>query len=264
MTTHTEETKEKMRKAWTPQRRYDLAQRNKRFKNRVVSEETRKKISIATSGKNNPMYGTDRSGERNPMYGKHLSEESKKKMSESKKGTIVSEKTREILSINNSGSGNPMYGRNHTEEAKKKISDANKGRLIGELNPFFGKHHTEETKSIISAAHWIDGRSYEPYCPKWTPELRERIRAFFGYECILCGKSENKNNRKLDCHHVEYDKQACCDGKEVHFAALCRSCHTKTNFDRERWENIIHRIIIEIYSDRSYFTKEEYLNRCNK
>lgn len=32
------------------------------------------------SGKDNPMYGTDKTGEKNPMYGKHWSEESKDKM----------------------------------------------------------------------------------------------------------------------------------------------------------------------------------------
>ena len=107
---------------------------------------------------------------------------------------------------------------------------------------------------------WIDGRSYEPYCPKWTPELRNRIRAFFDYRCIICGKSQEENQQLLSCHHVEYDKSACCHGKPVHFAALCMSCHAKTNFDRDQWENIIHIIINEIYNDKSYYTKEEYVN----
>ena len=53
---------------------------------------------------------------------------------------------------------------------------------------------------------------------------------------------------------------SCCDEKPVHFAALCGSCHSKTNRNRERWESMLHRIIDEIYNGKSYYTKEEYKN----
>ena len=46
------------------------------------TEEHRKKISEALSGKNNPMFGM--TGKNNPFYGKHHTEDSKKKMSDSK------------------------------------------------------------------------------------------------------------------------------------------------------------------------------------
>jgi hypothetical protein len=96
------------------------------------------------------------------------------------------------------------------------------------------------------------------YCEKWTPELRERIRAFFDYECIMCGRTQEEDCRLLSCHHVEYNKNACCDDQPYCFAALCRSCHCRTNNDRDRWESMLHRIIDEIYDGRSYFTKDEW------
>ena len=55
------------------------------------SEESRKKISRAMSGKNNPMYG--KTGKNNPFYGKN----------------------------------NPFYGKKHTKQARKKMSEARKG-----------------------------------------------------------------------------------------------------------------------------------------
>jgi hypothetical protein len=49
-------------------------------KNRIISNETRKKLSALFVGKNNPMYG--KSGHLNPFYGKHHSQETKKKLGE--------------------------------------------------------------------------------------------------------------------------------------------------------------------------------------
>jgi hypothetical protein len=105
--------------------------------------------------------------------------------------------------------------------------------------------------------NWQDGKSYEPYCPKFNENLKKRIRAFFNNECILCGKTKEENNQNMSCHHVEYDKKACCDGKLVHFATLCQSCHSKTNHERARWENMLHIIIDYIYEGKSYYTKKE-------
>lgn len=71
----------------------------------------------------------ERSGENHPRFGKHHSEESIKKMSESKKGKLVGEK-------------NPFYGKTHSEETRIKISEANKGRpspMKGRPSPMKGK-----------------------------------------------------------------------------------------------------------------------------
>ena len=88
---------------------------------------------------------------------------------------------------------------------------------------------------------------------------------FFNYECVVCGKTTEENGKQLSCHHVTYNKMVCCDGKPVHFAALCQGCHSKTNGNqknRERWESMLHRIIDEIYEGRSYFTKDEWDKRA--
>lgn len=54
-------------------------------------------------------------GQHHPMYGKHRSEETKQKMSESRKG----EKS-------------VWYGKHHLEETKQKISEAHKGKSLSE------------------------------------------------------------------------------------------------------------------------------------
>ena len=110
---------------------------------------------------------------------------------------------------------------------------------------------------------WRGGLKNQPYCPKWNEDLRRRIRAFFDYRCIACGKTMKENRRALHCHHVSYDKMVCCNDRPVRFAALCNRHHSLTNNDRDRWELIFHRIIDEIYDGRSYFTKEEWREICN-
>lgn len=106
------------------------------------------------------------------------------------------------------------------------------------------------------------------YCEKWTPELRERVRLFFGHRCVLCGKSQDENISKngmkmrLDCHHVNYRKDMCCDESVPKLlVALCRECHVKTNKDREYWERYITELIMLQYGGKCFFTKEEYLAR---
>lgn len=61
------------------------------------TEEAKKKISKATRGKNNPMYGVSLSGKLNGMYGKRHSEETKRKISEAQKARFKS--TQSLLEI---------------------------------------------------------------------------------------------------------------------------------------------------------------------
>lgn len=83
-------------------------------KSNMNNELTKKHISESlknsecNKGENNPMFGSHRTGEDNPFYGHHHSEETKKKLSETRKGTKLS------------------------EEAKDKISKANKGKVVSE------------------------------------------------------------------------------------------------------------------------------------
>lgn len=88
---------------------------NKGKKCKPLSEETKKKISESQKGKK-------------------MSEETRRKMSESQKGKKMSEETRRKLSESHKG-------KHPSEEHRKKISEALKGNTNSK-----GKHHTEETK----------------------------------------------------------------------------------------------------------------------
>ena len=90
------------------------------------------------------------------MKGKHLSEETRKKISEASKGNKYalgykhSEEAKNKIAEAMKGENNPFYGRHHTEEAKKKNAEAHKGKHLGKDNPFYGKHHSDELKKKLS------------------------------------------------------------------------------------------------------------------
>ena len=167
-------------------------------------------------------------GENNPFYGKHHTEESKKKMRESIKGSrlmrkalILSEETKKKL-------GDANRGKTRSEETKKKMSDAKSG----EKNPMFGKSQSEEAKKKMSDAHktleyiesivggfWIGNITYpqrKQYCEKWNKDLWVRIDEYQEYKSAISGKTryENSNGRALSRHHVYWQEKACCEWDE--------------------------------------------------
>ena len=104
------------------------------------SEESRKKMSESKKGMRH-------------------SEESRKKMSEAKKGEKshmygkhLSEETKKKMSEAQKGEKSHMYGKHPSEETRKKLSEANKGKYEGEKHPMYGKHHSEETRKKQSEA----------------------------------------------------------------------------------------------------------------
>lgn len=87
-----------------------------------LSDETKKKISIATKK------------ELNPFYGKIHTIESKQKMSEARKGTTLSDSTKQKMSISRSGCKNHQYGKPLSDAQKKKMSDTVKNKFKNPLN----------------------------------------------------------------------------------------------------------------------------------
>lgn len=189
-------------------------------------------------------------GENHPMFGKHHSEESKQKMRKPHKKPenprVISPELREKLSLRmkkmRQGNPSPNKGKKLPKEWCDHLSAARKGIFAGEKNPA-----------------WKGGISFEPYCPKFTKEFRERVRAFFGFTCQKCGHVWKEGEPKLSVHHVNYRKDACCDPNVIPlFVPVCSgSCHSQTNRNREKWEKFFTDIINEKFGGKCYFSKEE-------
>ncbi len=181
--------------------------------------------------------------------------------------TRMSIETRKKMSDAHKGKNNHFYGKHHTEETKKKLSLAHSGKKLnyivwnkGKENPFtkgdknaskrpeirkkisevlMGRRPTEETKEkqrqskLGSKSHfWKGGKSFEEYTFNWTQLLKKGIR---NNDCFTCQLCEGDGN---NVHHIDYDKKNC---DLENLITLCRSCHTKTNFNRTYWTNFFQR-----------------------
>lgn len=272
---HTDETKKLISKS----RKGKYVGEDHHLYGKHPSDETREKQSKARKGK----YV----GEKHPFFGKHHSEETKELISSSRKGKCC-------------GKDHPMHGKHHTEESKQKsresnlgkkrseetkqkMSDAHKGRKLSEehkkaLNrhniennsmkdpeiraKVSGKNHWCYGKRGKEAPNWRGGISKEPYCSLFDEEFKERVREFFNRCCYVCGKSEKENGRKLDVHHVNYDKMVCCNDVKPLFVPLCHSCHGKTHGDREYWEEFFT-VSLEYLTDGECFIKKDERTKKN-
>ncbi len=81
---------------------------------------------------------------------------------------------------------------------------------------------------------WQGGKSFEEYGVKFNNKLKEFIRTRDKYSCRECGISQKKLSRKLDVHHIDYDKK---HNETNNLISLCNVCHSKTNFNRKDWTN---------------------------
>jgi len=80
---------------------------------------------------------------------------------------------------------------------------------------------------------WIDGKSFNPYPLGWNKTYKEQIRYRDRYKCQLCDTPEVECTQKLHVHHKDYDKNNI---RPDNLISLCKSCHSKTNFNREYWK----------------------------
>jgi len=134
------------------------------------------------------------------------------------------------------------------------------------------------------------------YCYKWNNYLRERIRAYWGNVSVLSGSPETcvsclGNPMAISCHHVYYQKSACClwdedehgyyvnlntvsskkypkweryyieDGNPNKFVTLTKHEHRKTETNKIRWIKLFEQIIEDrggkcFYSDQDIAAME--------
>ncbi len=109
-------------------------------------------------------------------------------------------------------------------------------RRIGNI----GKHKGEKNPN------WQGGVSFEPYGQDFNIKLKEKIRKRDNYECQECHKKQEELKRKLDVHHIDYNKK---NNNHLNLISLCQKCHLKTNGNRKHWKR--------------YFQMQIFIKECS-
>lgn len=84
--------------------------------------------------------------------------------------------------------------------------------------------------------------SREPYGEKFSPELKEQIRERDNHQCQECGFTQKQLGKKLDVHHIDFNKN---NNNPNNLISLCKSCHSQTQFNRQNWTNYFRNKIKE-------------------
>lgn len=101
------------------------------------------------------------------------------------------------------------------------------------LTAFLRGRRCKKCGIIKSANKNRERVSREVYSANFCKELKELIRIRDNHTCQMCGIEERILRRRLNVHHINYNKQ---DLKPSNLISLCDSCRSTTNFNRKKWE----------------------------
>lgn len=165
------EVREKIRVAHKGRKRIFSEEHRKNLslagKKRGIPEKTRKKMRETLEKKRlsrimvvREKYPRRLDGHNNPMFGKRHSEETRRKIAEKAKHRIISEETRQKLSMASKGNQrakNAFLGRKHTEETKKKMSESMTGlKRSEESRKRMSEARKRWTQKILNSSFSVD------------------------------------------------------------------------------------------------------------
>lgn len=119
---------------------------------------------------------------------------------------------------------------------KSKAIDKSRGEMYSKhfCNPSCNGAWKSENQNGKNNWNWRGGKKGRPpYPPEWRSTVREQIRDRDNGVCQLCGKLEEENGRKMEVHHIDWDKKNLTF---VNLISLCISCHSKAHNNQRRQE----------------------------
>lgn len=179
---------------------------------KMISEETRKKMSLAAMGNK-------------AHLGKHHSEEAKRKISEGHRGLIFSEEHRKKLSEAQKGkkATKGTLGKKYSIESRKKMSAWQTGRKIpsiqGENNYRWIKDRSKLKKQ--------DRRNDSAY-KEWRMNVYRRDK-------FVCKINDDDCGGRIEAHHiVGWSKDILLRYEVSNGITVCRSHHPRTRDEEQR------------------------------
>lgn len=164
----------------------------------TISEETRKKMSESRKGMPAWNKGIKRTWKTGVQFEPGQAPWNKgKELSREHKANMSKARDGKYI-----GKDNNFYGRKHSKECKEIMRQKKIGVYIGERHPMFGKKHTEETKRKMGEAK----QATKTHCI-YGHELTDKNTVFrknkysIGQVCLICRRGRdrkyNKRRRKI-------------------------------------------------------------------
>lgn len=144
-----------------------------------------------------------------------FTEEHRKSISDGCKGRKITEETKRKISESMRGNVNSK-GRSHSKETKLKMSLAHRGKRCGKESNWWKGGITDKNKTIRNSSEY----------KAWRLQVFERDN----YTCVKCGdRNGNGKHVELNADHIK----PFCNFPELRFElnngrTLCRACHVKT------------------------------------
>ena len=172
--------------------------------------------------------------------------------------------------------GRPAWNKGLTKETDERVAlnaegtkKTRKKRIdSGQIGDSWNKGKTKETSERVMTVsrklkdrysdkskhpNWQGGISKDGYDQTlFNSELKESIRERDGHSCQRCG--ERPDRRKLDVHHINYDKLDC---EPSNLISLCSPCNLSVNHERVFWSGFFYGMLIH----RNFATIENLKSR---
>ena len=124
--------------------------------------------------------------------------------------------------------------------------DKSRERMLGNKYRLGTKLTLEHKEKIGFASRgdksnfWRGGISKHlvEYGSLFNQQLKERIRVRDNFKCRICGVPELEFERRLDIHHIDFNKK---NNSQNNLVALCRSCHHKVGIKTNNLQMLLQK-----------------------
>lgn len=117
-------------------------------------------------------------------------------------------------------------------------------------NDCYGAAHTRENHH-----HWNPESSRVRYPVAFNTHLRKHIRNRDNRTCQMCQKTEKENGKRLDVHHIDYNK---LNNDTSNLISLCPVCHSRIHNRVNLWQEYFSKLA-RLNSDMIEFKDKEVI-----
>ncbi len=220
-----QETKDKLSQKLTGRKHSEESKRkigessSLRLKGHIVSKETRDRISKTLRSQHLKGYWT----------GRKRPKETCEKITKARRGTHLSQETKNKISIANKGRKKSIKERKKLSKSIKKLyKEKPELKLI--RSKTFSNHWAKNIDRITGKNNpaWKGGSSFEPYSSEFSKSLKDKIKERDHHNCLhpFC----KRKCKRLGIHHTDYNKK---NSENCNLLTLCFSCNARVNSKRD-------------------------------